>query len=204
MIKKLKNYKHLIFLIILIITILLIIVKKLTLTSENRKFEANDIIVNEEELIKKEEDNKKIKVDIKGEIINPGVYELNEGERVIDAVNKAGGFTDLADSEQINLSLLLKDEMVIIVNSKINDKENIQLSNDANIKENTSLKENELININNASLELLMTLTGIGETKAKKIIEYRSNKKFDNIEEIKEVSGIGESIYNKIKTYICI
>ena len=166
-------------------------------------------------------------VDIKGSINNPGVYEVDCDKRVIDVINIAGGLTDNADTTILNLSKKVKDEMYIIVYSNEEIKEYKQKllpskeiikkveekiicpdnSNDACEKTNNTSKKEEIkvdgkININTATKDELMTLTGIGESKADKIIEYRNSNKFNTIEDIKNISGIGESIFNKIKDSI--
>lgn len=190
----------------------------------NQKYNAE---VYEKE-IDKEQETETIKIDIKGNIKNPGVYELNENSRVIDAIEKAGGLETNASTRYINLSKKLKDENIIIINSIeeikelkektnnslfcenynnacINEKEivNNEIKTENNTSSNNEL--NTLVNINEAPLEVLTTLTGIGESKAIKIIEYRNNNgKFKNIEELKQVSGIGESIYEKIKNNITV
>ncbi len=157
-------------------------------------------------------------IDIKGEVDNPGVYEMQRGDRVIDAVQIAGGFTDEATTDNVNLSKKLKDETVIIIPSYLKDYENVTIKNDYEIDINDDIvqfDENEsnekiessssLVNINTASVVELMSLDGIGESKAKAIIEYRdTNGDFENILDIKNVSGIGESIYEKIKDYITV
>lgn len=174
----------------------------------------------------KEEKSKetKVLVDVKGEVKTPGVYELTQNNTVIDAINKAGGLTKASDTSNINLSKKLTDEMVIIVYSKEEIKKmdepkvqcppcnNACIEEDdekAKLKENTeteTVKEsNSKININTASLETLQTLDGIGEVKAKSIIEYRQkNGNFKKIEDIKNVSGIGDSVYAKIKDNITV
>lgn len=157
-------------------------------------------------------------IDIKGEVENPGVYEMQLGDRVIDALQMAGGFTDEATTDNVNLSKKLKDESVIIIPSYLKDYENVTIKNDYEIDINDDIvqfDENEsnekiessssLVNINTASVVELMSLDGIGESKAKAIIEYRdTNGDFKNILDIKNVSGIGESIYEKIKDYITV
>ncbi len=157
-------------------------------------------------------------IDIKGEVVNPGVYEIQIGDRVIDAVQMAGGFTDEATTDNVNLSKKLKDESVIIIPSYLKDYENVTIKNDYEIDINDDIVQSEknesdekiesssnLININTASVVELMSLDGIGESKAKAIIEYRDiNGDFENILDIKNVSGIGESIYEKIKDYITV
>jgi len=194
---------------------------------------------NKEEIInnKKVENAKNIKIDIKGKIVNPGVYSLPENSRVIDAINMAGGFSDSADTTLINLSKKLKDEMVVVIYST----DEIKAYNEGKIKteyvyveidscpdkinnacaneykspileetqeetlENLNTENNSLISINSASLEQLMTLPSIGESKANSIIEYRSqNGNFKNIEEIKNVSGIGDSIFETVKEKITV
>lgn len=178
----------------------------------------------EEIPIKKEtskDDAKTIKVDIKGEVKNPNIYTMNETERIIDVITKAGGLTKKADTSMINLSKKLTDEMVIIIYSKEQVRKytetkkeeqkkqelcNEEVQNDACIEENKEEKEQTgKININTATLEQLQTLPRIGEAKAKNILAYRKkNGGFKKIEEIKEISGIGESIFDQIKDYITI
>lgn len=163
-------------------------------------------------------------VDIKGEINNPGVYEIDCNKRVIDVINLAGGLTDKADTSILNLSKKVQDEMYIIIYSNDQIKEYkkellpskeiikrveekiICPDNSNNACAKNSSKESNIItgkiNINIASKEELMSLTGIGESKADKIIEYRQNNKFNSIEDIKNISGIGDSIFEKIKDSI--
>ncbi|MBQ3021238.1 MAG: helix-hairpin-helix domain-containing protein [Bacilli bacterium] len=151
--------------------------------------------------------------DIKGNIKKPGVYEFKEGSRVIDAINIAGGLTKNADTSNINLSQRLTNEMVIYVYSNKDIKNNNKLScdticNTEVIEINNCIESNNpstsKININTCTLEELTTIPGIGESKAKSIIEYRKTNKFNNIEDIKNVSGIGESLYENIKDYIIV
>lgn len=151
-----------------------------------------------------------IKVDIKGAVNIPGVYELNDGARIIDVIKLSGGLNDEADTSNINLSKRIFDEMVIIIYTKeeVNnmdddimfEKDNLSNS-DIEIKDETII-ENIKISINSATKEQLMTLSGIGESKALAIIEYRNNTKFNSIEELTNVPGIGQSIYEKIKNNI--
>ena len=172
-----------------------------------------------------QKENKKYMVDIKGEVQTPGIYELESSSKVIDVINEAGGLTENADTTVINLSKKISDEMVIIIYSKwqvehwketkeqgkylqeqcISQKEE-QAKNDACIddtEENTNSTPS-IININTATKEELMTLTGIGESKAEAIISYREKTAFTKIEDIKNVSGIGDSIYEDIKNNITV
>ena len=216
--------------LIIIIVSILIIVLSLTIFLLNKidlKEEEKEVSVIETNSIeKKEVQETTFKVDIKGEINKPGIYSLKEGSRVIDVIEEAGGLTTQADTSVINLSKKIEDEMVIIIYSKKEIKKNkktkeveeevqqkcIQkdtnaLKNDACITdkiEKSKSNETTKININTASLEELMTLTGIGESKAKDIIKYREKQKFKTIEEIKEVQGIGDSLFAKIKENITV
>lgn len=193
---------------------------------QNKNIE-EPIIELEPEVHEERDEVKKIKIDIKGEVKSPGVYELKENDRVSDAIKKSGGLTENADTELINLSKTLKDEMVIIIYNK-NEIEEIRqkskepetiikyiekkctcpdTTNDACIKKEISKeeKQNSKISINTGSLEELMQVEGIGESKAKAIIKYREeNGLFETIEDIKKVSGIGESTFEKFKNNITI
>ena len=180
--------------------------------------ETNNIILEKEE---EKIISETIKVDIKGMVVNSGVVELNTNSRVIDAINASGGLKKGANTEYLNLSKKLKDGDVIIIYS--NDyieslkKENIvyiekpcncpDSINDACIKDeivNEDMGTNDaLVSINNSTKEELMTLPGIGESKADAIIKYRNeNNGFKKLEDIMNVSGIGESAYSKIKDHI--
>jgi len=181
-------------------------------------------IVKEEN--KNEEDTKDnmYNVDIKGAVKNPGVYKISSDLTVNDAIILAGGLTKEADTSVTNLAKKITDEMVIIIytkdevkNSNIVDtvikvveKECVcpNIKNDGclntEIKDNISNNENNsLVNINTASVEELQTISGIGESKAKSIVEYRKNNGlFKSIEDIKNVEGIGDKLYETIKVYI--
>lgn len=241
----LKRFK-LIFIVFLFI--LLFVISYLIYINRNNEViaydEKEDIEIIKEEIKEeiKEVEVKKIKIDIKGYIVNPGVYELDEGSRVIDAINISGGLLDNADTSNINLSKKLKDQNVIIISQKhedikepekiieyvymececpkfndacVNNEEvvNYQENVKEEIEDNTSIEENNnisndsngLISINNGSIEELLSLPGIGESKAKAIIKYREeNGLFNKIEDILNVSGIGNSLFEKIKDFITI
>ena len=120
-----------------------------------------------------------------------------KGSRVKDVIELAGGLTSDSDTSNINLAKIIEDEMVININS-VND-------NSGNNYSMNSNNLSDLININTASLEQLMTLSGIGESKAKSIISYREeNGNFKAVEDITKVSGIGQALYEKIKDYITV
>ena len=169
-------------------------------------------IVEIEEINKEEIKEEKVTVDIKGAVLNPGIYTLDNNKRVFDAITIAGGLLDNSDTENINMSLKLTDEMVIIVPFKeekqnsVGDKEHLNnsnnIENDAKVS-NSKNTNNEKVSINKASKEDLMTLKGIGETKALAIINYRKEHgNFKSISELQNVKGIGKSIFEKIKDNI--
>lgn len=174
-----------------------------------------------EKKIEKKEEVNYLEVDIKGEVLTPGIYRLKEGSRVIDVINAAGGLTENSNTTVINLSKKIVDEMVIIIysNSQVEDFSKTKeienqvidycnqvdensLHNDACISKDNNTPTGK-ISINNATIEELMTLPGVGEAKAKSIIEYRnSNGPFTSIEDITKVSGIGDNLFAQIKEYI--
>ena len=178
----------------------------------NELLEINNIEQNKTtETTKKNEENqenKKIIIHISGQVNNEGVYELEEGSRIIDAINKAGGVTETADTSQINLAEKIEDGAKIYVPAKgeesvkTNSQEEKTTKNTKDIVQNKETKSKK-ININTATEEELDTLPGIGQATAQKIIEYRKeNGKFSKIEDIKDVSGIGDSKFEKIKDLI--
>ena len=197
--EKLKNNKKIIIIIgvIIIIIISIYVLKKI----DEYNYEENNYeeYFAEEENIIKEEAKKVIVVHIIGEINKPGIVELEEGARVIDAIKKAGGTTEKADLAQINLAYILKDgQKIYIPNTEDNDKK-IEY-NTANIENN--IKE-EKININTADEDELQRLPGEGASTAAKIIKYREeNGSFRRIEDIQNVKGIGEAKYNDLKEQI--
>ena len=172
-------------------------------SSELNKNNNENIFVEENEsmeVITKKEEKEiiKIVVDIKGEIKNPNIYWLEEGCIIEDLINIAGGITEEGDLSKINRAQKLNDHEVVII-PNINDKESeieniIPSSNDKN-----------KVNINTASINELDTLSGIGPSKAEAIIKYREeNGTFKSIEEIKNVTGIGEALFEKFKENITI
>lgn len=158
----------------------------------------NDNIINEENL----NSINKFVVDIKGEVIKPGIYEVDEGLRVGDVIALAGGLSSEADTSNINLSKKITDEMVIVV-SKKEEIGNMVLEGNGGLSLTNFSNSDGKISINSASLEELITIKGIGEVKARAIIDYRNeNGEFKSIEDILKVSGIGTSTFAKIKDFI--
>ncbi|QSS99024.1 helix-hairpin-helix domain-containing protein [Pontibacillus sp. ALD_SL1] len=122
-------------------------------------------------------------VDVKGEVERPGVYHLNEGSRVEDAIEKAGGITSSGDPLSVNLAMRVQDEMVVIVLAKGGGTVSAEDGGNMSGK----------VFINQASLEDLKTLSGVGEAKAKAILKYREkNGPFQDVNDLLQVSGIGE------------
>lgn len=209
----------------IIITILLIIPFIYFFVTKDKNKKVKKEVVVEEKLEKKEEQEKTtiFKVDIKGEVNVPGIYSLANDSRVIDVIEKAGGLTEQADTSVINLSKKINDEMVIIIYSeqevrdfektkeiekqvetKCLQKDENSLKNDACITTNNNNPVGK-ININTASKEELMTLNGIGESKANDIIKYReTNGNFETIEDIKKITGIGDNVFAKIQEDITV
>lgn len=174
-----------------------------------------DIYQNEEEIMENiaQEDiaiEENITVHIIGEVKYPGVVVLKEGSRVVDAIEAAGGETDDADLNSLNLAYMLNDgEKIYVPNKQETKDENknyIEEGGGTNISQagtDQNNSKNEKININTAGEDELMKITGIGESTAKKIIEYRNqNGRFKTIEDIKKIPGIGDSKYNNMKEKI--
>ena len=201
----------------IIIIVIILLIGLLLYFTNSKKYEDknNDLSFMEETTKVTTTVKSKQYIDIKGNVKNPGVYEFNENDRVIDAINLAGGLKKNANTSNINLSQKLKSEMVIYIYSNDDIKKNegnmscdtkcktevIEVNNCIETEEKKG--DNEKININTASVDELLELSGVGESKAKNIIEYReTNGQFKNIEEIKNVSGIGDSLFNKIKDSI--
>lgn len=140
-----------------------------------------------------------IMVHISGEVFKPGLVELKQGDRVKDAVSMAGGLKKDADLDRINLAKKVEDEEKIYI-PKIGEEVDI----DVELPLYTSEVKSNKININLCSLEELINLPGIGEVIGKRIIDYRKSNPFKSIEEIKNVSGIGDKKFNGIKDLITV
>ena len=240
-----EKYYYLIIIFLLLVTITIVLIKpSRKVTNIVKEYSSNNI----QDLSSSDDSN--IKVEIKGMVLNPGVYELENGKRVNDLIEVSGGLLENANINYLNLSKKLKDEMIIIVysNDEINSFKENKNSNYENIKiecncpdtinnacldigdishednityennsenknsnsENKNLDSNisdidSKISINEADEENLTKISGIGSSKAKSIIEYRKqNGNFKTIEDIMNVSGIGKSLFEKIKDYITV
>ena len=157
------------------------------------------------------EEAKKIAIHITGEVKKTGVIYLKEGSRIVDAIEKAGGITKNADLSKVNLAYVLQDGQKLYIPNK-KDNASVYISEDSgqdvidNGNTNTKTKnKRKKININTANKEELQSISGIGPALAEKIVSYRNtNGKFKKVEDLKNVSGIGESKYKNIKDSICI
>jgi len=137
-------------------------------------------------------------VDIKGAVKNPGVYQMKVGDRVKDALDAAGGLTDEADSQKVNLAKRLEDQMAIVVPKVGEEAEEIP----AGETRKEATKEGK-VNINTATVEELKTLKGVGEKKAEAIIEYRKkNGSFKTKEDLMKVRGIGKKLFDSFQERI--
>ncbi|MDD5015324.1 MAG: helix-hairpin-helix domain-containing protein [Atribacterota bacterium] len=148
-------------------------------------------------------------VHITGAVKNPGVYQLRSTDRIVNAVKIAGGETEEANLDLINLAALLKDGQKIIVPYKIYNETGEEINkNNYNNMENgysSSVSTSAKININIANTIILQTLPGIGPVLSERIIEYRNqNGLFGVIDDIKNVSGIAEKKFEGIKDLICV
>lgn len=210
------NKKQKILISVTLFLFLIYIVYEFIFQKEEKVIAKETVI--EEKVEVKETVKDTYKVDIKGQVVKPGVYEIDANARVIDVINLAGGLKKDANTDFLNLSKKVEDGSVIWIYTK-KEIESLKktktvieyiekecncpdVSNSACVDRESS--SSNKININTASLEELTKLTGIGESKAKLIIEYRTQKPFEKIEDIKNVSGIGESAYEKIKDSITV
>lgn len=124
-----------------------------------------------------------MQVEIKGAVKNPGVYTLKFQDTISSLIKASGGLLENGDDSSLSYTQMLKDKDVIVIPEK---------------------KEQPKISINSATQEELQTLSGIGPSIASRIIEYRKNNTFQTLEQIKEVKGIGDALFNKIKDAICL
>ena len=156
--KNIRKYIYIITIIIFIIFCIMVLIRKRELKDNNVNYTVNkeNIIVNNDKINDEEE---YIYVDIKGEVINPNVYKIKKGLRVIDVINLAGGLTEESDTSNINLSKIVTDEMVIVIKSKNN--EEVYIDSDVDINNNNN-NNNQLIDINTCTIDELLTLPGIG------------------------------------------
>lgn len=142
-----------------------------------------------------------ITVDVKGAVKSPGIYDLPVGSRVNDAVQKAGGLTEQADSKSLNLAQKVSDEALVYVPTKGEESASQQAGSGAP----SSTSKDKKVNLNKASLEELKQVKGLGGKRAQDIIDHReTNGKFKSVDELKKVSGIGAKTIEKLKDYVTV
>lgn len=196
-----KNNKMIIILsiTIIIIFILIVLYEK---QNEYENIEYEEIINNQEEIVETKES---IKVHISGQTNYNGILELEEGSRIDDAINKAGGLTSEADITNINLAYELLDGQKIYIPKQNEEIKTELVTVGSGILTEDMNGNSNKININSATQTQLEELPGVGPSLALKIIKYREeNGKFKNIEELKNVSGIGESKYEEMKEIVTV
>ena len=152
-----------------------------------------------------EDADKKIFVDVSGAVVNPDVYELKAGARVYEAIKMAGGFLENANSQNLNLAAKLSDQDKIVVltdeeaDTKCGSPEQSGEVNGFSSQAQIGGK----VNINNATVEELQTIKGIGPAMAARILEYRrSNGGFASVDDLRNVKGIGEKTFAKLRESI--
>ncbi|WP_049523395.1 helix-hairpin-helix domain-containing protein [Streptococcus pseudopneumoniae] len=175
-------------------------VKETNLQAEVAAVSKDSVSENE---VKKEEpvEQDLITVDVKGAVKAPGIYDLPVGSRVNDAVQKAGGLTEQADSKSLNLAQKVSDEALVYVPTKGEE----AASQQAGSGVASSTSKDKKVNLNKASLEELKQVKGLGGKRAQDIIDHReSNGKFKSVDELKKVSGIGAKTIEKLKDYVTV
>jgi len=194
--------------VILVISLVIYFLDK----DEEEYIDVNNEIANltEEEVIEEiEEEYEEIILHIIGAVKNPGIVKIKEGSRIVDVIEAAGGITEDADTSKINLAYVVEDGQKIFVPS-ITDEiteetEYVTSESGDNIIIDNNEGENVMVNINKATQTELETLPGIGPAMALRIIEHREeNGNFENIEDIKNVKGIGDAKFENIKNNICV
>lgn len=216
--KIIKNNKILIITLIIIFLIGIISVISIKFNKKNEmileQFDVDNTKENNVNNLEKnieDLDKKEIYIHIIGEVNNEGLIILYEGQRIADAIEKAGGVTNMADLSKINLAYVLSDGQKVKIPNINENTDNFEYVIDNSgdniiVNNNNKLnKEGKKVNINTATQTELETLNGIGPSTAAKIIEYRElNGKFKTIDDLKNVNGIGNSRFDEIKNNIVV
>ena len=201
-----KN-KYLLITIILVFTLLTVMVINLNANSKEYIVGDTDSSIMQDESIAEDaeeenyeqEENSKVTVFVSGEVLNQRVVEMEKGKRLIDAVEICGGLTENADLNAVNLALVLAEEGHYI----------IPAIGDTNVVNATNLNQmnssSNLVNINSADIELLKTLPGVGDVLGQRILDKREELgKFTSIDQLNDVSGIGDKKFSDIKDKVTI
>jgi len=184
---------------VFIVILILIAIFACYILNQNTDDEYENIYYAEENLITEEKETvEKLKIHVIGEVVNSGMYEVEEGARIDDIIKIAGGTTENVDLNKVNLAYEVSDGEKIYIPSIFDEEMEYNVSNG---NTNSSGK----ININKANAEELEKITGIGEALAKRIIDYREeNGKFSSIEDLKNVSGIGDKKFESIREQVVV
>ena len=201
-----KN-KYLLITIILVFTLITVMVINLNANSKEYIVGDTDSSIIQDESIAEDaeeenyeqEENSKVTVFVSGEVLNQRVVEIEKGKRLIDAVEICGGLTENADLNAVNLALVLEEEGHYI----------IPAIGDTNVLNATNLNQmnssSNLVNINSADIELLKTLPGVGDVLGQRILDKREELgKFTSIDQLNDVSGIGDKKFSDIKDKVTI
>lgn len=199
-----KNFKKCIFVGVIVLFLIIVAIIYNNHNNNYNEITSEDVYLNVKENNVIEESI--VIVHITGEVNNPGIIKIAQNSRLVDVIEAAGGLTENADINKINLAYIISDgQKIYIPNINENIENYINNEPGEGIIDDTNLGNNNLVNINTATQTELETLTGIGPSIALKIINYRKeNGKFKNIEDIKNVPGIGNSKYESIKNNICV
>ena len=201
-----KN-KYLLITIILVFTLITVMVINLNANSkeyivgdtDSSKIQDESIADDAEKENYEQEENSKVTVFVSGEVLNQRVVEIEKGKRLIDAVEICGGLTENADLNAVNLALVLEEEGHYI----------IPAIGDTNVVNSTNLNQmnssSNLVNINSADIEILKTLPGVGDVLGQRILDKREELgKFTSIDQLNDVSGIGDKKFSDIKDKVTI
>ena len=204
-----SNKKDKIIIALIIVVVVLVANNFISKDQENPKINLfdsteSDLSFDDQSLDSEPMDDAEIKVHISGEIKNAGVYQVTSGDRLDDLIKTAGGLTETANTKDINLAIRLEDQMKIYIPSIYENTENNQDTKLPIVSTTNEEYTDGKVNINTASKEELMALPNIGEKRADAIIEYRDGKKFEDIDDIKNVTGIGEKFYQSLKDLITV
>ncbi|KXA41038.1 MULTISPECIES: ComEA family DNA-binding protein [Staphylococcus] len=218
-----NQYKHFSWLLVIAVIVLAFILMKLHSDSSNQEIEStaqnvsNSHLDNDKQnFSKKKESNKEadteteanrktkvVVVDVKGAVEHPDIYEMKDNQRIKDVLNKAK-LTSKADLTTINLSEKLTDQKMIFIPEK---GQNLTTSSSISTSstQSTNKSPQTKVNLNSAKENELTTVNGLGPSKAKAIIEFRETKgPFNSVDQLKNVKGIGEKSFEKLKEYFTV
>lgn len=204
-------YEHKVYLIIAVITAFVTVYYFFEERKSSSEINAEEMVppaINDEEEVTQMPENQ-IKetesfiVDVKGQVKMPGVYSSSQEERVIDVVQRAGGLTENADQSKVNFAEHVQDAMVIYIPAK--GEEGVMPQGLTSSPSDPGGAKQGKINLNKADETQLQNLPGIGPSKAAAILEYReTNGPFKSVEDLKNISGIGDKTFEKLKDLITI